>query len=162
MISVLSQPFGSMRALQQGQAPLRLAFSGVAYGQGPSDYAVDDDVAIYYAVLPAEMLRTYPPGSDEARMHGGVPREKHVHHVQIALFGAETGARITNASLVATINEVGLGGTELALESFQVGDVQTYGNYFEFQKRDLYEIKVRAVLPADGRVITKTFEYRHQ
>jgi len=38
-----------------------------AYGQSSSDYAVVDNVLIYYAILPAEMLRTFAPGSAEGR-----------------------------------------------------------------------------------------------
>ena len=95
-------------------------------------------------------------------MHGGVPGGKHVHHVQVALFDANTGDRITDASVVATIAEVGLGGAELSLDPFVIGDAQTYGGYFDFQSRRPYEIRVRAALPEGGRVIEKTFEYRHQ
>ena len=150
------------RTLRAGIAAILIASSGGALAQTTSDYAVVDGVTIYYAVLPAEMLRTYAPGSQEARMHGGVPGGKHVHHLQIALFDASTSARIEDARVTAMIAEIGLGGTEKALEPFLVGDALTYGGYFEFQKRDLYEIRVRAVLPEGGSVIERTFEYRHQ
>ena len=66
---------GSRRALRQGLTALLVVASGAAYGETSSDYTVVDDVAIYFAVLPAEMLRGFPPGSEEARMHGGVPGE---------------------------------------------------------------------------------------
>ena len=162
MFSTLSRLSGSMRALRQILAAVLVVFSGAAYAQSSSDYAVVDGVAVYYAVLPAEMLRSYPQGSGEAKMHGGVPGGKHVHHLQIALLDAKTSARIEDARVSARVTEIGLGGTEKLLEPFQIGDALTYGGYFEFQKRDLYEIRVRAVLPEGGRVIEKTFEYRHQ
>tara|TARA_R110002124_G_scaffold109727_2_gene263188 strand:- start:9920 stop:10408 length:489 start_codon:yes stop_codon:yes gene_type:complete len=162
MINVLSRPFGSARGLREVLAAFLLVFSGTAYGQTSSDYAVVDGVMIYYAILPAEMLRTYPPGSEDARMHGGVPDGKHIHHLQIALFDAGTNMRIDDARVTAMVAEIGLGGTEKTLEPFQVSDALTYGGYVEFQKRELYEIRVRVVLPERGRVIEKTFEYRHQ
>lgn len=95
-------------------------------------------------------------------MHGGVPDGRHIHHVQIALFDAQTNARISDARVTVTVAEVGLAGRSAELEPFRIGDALTYGDYFEFRKRDLYRIQVRAALPADGRVVEKTFEYRHQ
>ena len=160
MVSALPRPDGLIRALRYGLAAILLAFSGTAFAQSSSDVAVVDNVLIYYAVLPAETLRTYPAGSEETRMHGGVPGGKHVHHVQIALFDAQTNARITGARVVATVNEIGLAGSELELEPFLVGDALTYGGFFEFRKRDRYQIKVRAILSDDGRVIEKKFDYR--
>jgi len=163
MINAQEGSTAPMRStLRAGIAAILIASSGGALAQTTSDYAVVDGVTIYYAVLPAEMLRNYPPGSEEGRMHGGVPRGRHVHHLQIALFDATTGARITDASVVATVTETGLGGVARALEPFQIGEALTYGGYFQFDTRDLYDIRVRATLPDDGRQIERTFEYRHQ
>tara|TARA_R110002110_G_scaffold3665_3_gene18947 strand:- start:3723 stop:4214 length:492 start_codon:yes stop_codon:yes gene_type:complete len=150
------------RTLGAGIAALLIASSGPALAQTTSDFAVVDDVTIYLAVLPAEMLRTYPPGSEESRMHGGVPGGRHVHHVQIALFDAQTSARISDARVTVTVAELGLAGSRAELEPFVVGDALTYGGYFEFQTRDLYEIRVTAELPEAGQVVNTTFEYRHQ
>lgn len=162
MTRTLFRTSGPMRVVRQALAAALLALAGAANAQSSSDYALADGVAIYYAVLPAEMLRGYPSGSDEARMHGGVPGGRHVHHLQIALFDAATGARIDDARVTARVAETGLGGEERELEPFAVGDALTYGGYFEFQNRALYRIEVRAALPDGGRVIEKTFEYRHQ
>lgn len=162
MSKLLSQPMRSVRSLWHMLAVLLLVVSGTANAQVSSDYAVVDDVTIYYAILPAEMLQSFPSGSQEARMHGGVPRGKHVHHVQVALFDATTGNRITDATVTATIAEVGLGGADYTLEPFKVGDALTYGGYAEFQKTSLYNIAVRVILPEDGRVIAETFKYRHR
>lgn len=162
MTKLFSQPVRSIRSLRYLLAAILLSVSGTAYAQVSSDYAVVDDVTIYYAILPAEMLRTFPTGSQEARMHGGVPGGKHVHHVQVALFDATTGDRITDANVTATIKEEGLGGADYSLDPFLVGDALTYGGYVEFQKSSLYNISLRAVLPEDGRVIAETFEYRHR
>lgn len=162
MINQPQRSAGPMRcALRAGIAAALIASSGAAVAQTTSDFAVVDDVTVYLAVLPAEMLRTFPPGSEESRMHGGVPRGKHVHHVQIALFDAQNNARISDARVTVTVTELGLAGTRAELEPFLVGDALTYGGYFDFQNRELYQIKVRAELPDDNRVIEKTFEYEH-
>lgn len=149
------------RAFRSSVAALFLILSGAAFAQTTTDYAVVDGVTVYLAVLPAEMLRTFPPGSEESRMHGGVPGGKHFHHVQVALFDANSGARITDATVSATVAEIGLAGVRQNLEPFTVGEALTYGGYFEFQKREIYEIAIRATLPEGSRTIETTFEYEH-
>ena len=162
MINAMSRPFETMGALRPVLIALLLVISSAQVAQSSSDVAIVDNVTIYYAVLPAEMLRSFAPGSEEARMHGGVPGGAHVHHVQIALFDATTGARITDAIVTVEVAEISLGGFERDLEPFQIGDALTYGGYFEFQNRDLYQIRMRATLPDGTRVIETTFEYRHR
>jgi len=139
-----------------------LLLAGAAYGQSESDYAIVDGVAVYSAILPAEMLRGFPPGSDEAEMHGGVPDGRHVHHLQIALFDAGTYARITEATVTATLAQPGLAATRLELEPFLIGDALTYGGYFEFERTGLYEIGIRAVLPGGDGPVETIFEFQHR
>jgi len=128
MINIPRRSVGpTRRALCAGLAAVLISSPAAAFGPTTSNVAVVDNVTMYLAVLPAEMLQSYPPGSEDSRMHGGVPDAKHVHHVQIALFG----------------------------------DAQTYGGYFAFRKRDLYQIKIRAALPDNGRALEKAFEHRH-
>lgn len=126
-----------------------------------SDYVVVGDVLIYFAVVPAEMLRPFPKGSSESRMHGGVPKGKHSHNLMVALFDAKTNDRIADAEVIARISEVGLAVTTLPLEPFTVQDALTYGNYFEFEKLALYEIGVSMTRPNRRQSIETTFRYRH-
>jgi len=162
MISLPAWPFGLMRPLRHGLSAFALVFASAAYGQSESDYAIVDGVAVYSAIMPAETLRGFPPGSDEARMHGGVPEGRHIHHLQIALFDASTYARITAATVTATLAQSDLAGTQLQLEPFLIGDKLTYGGYFEFARTGLYKIEVRAVLPGGGGPVDTIFEYQHR
>ncbi len=43
-----------------------------------------------------------------------------------------------DARVAATIAKFDLSGVKTDIEPFKVGDAQTFGGYFEFQKRDLY------------------------
>ncbi|MFV2034185.1 MAG: hypothetical protein ACC631_03575 [Halocynthiibacter sp.] len=149
------------RAVMLGIAAILMLGTGTALAADTSDYRVVDGVLIYYAVLPAEMVRAYPKGSPEARMHGGVPGGKHVHHIQVALFDSASNERITDAQVTATISEVGFFGTELKLEPFLVAGYLTYGNYFEFSKLAPYAITIRLEQPASTDVVEVKFEYRH-
>lgn len=148
-------------ALRAGVAAALIVLAGTAGAQTTSDYTDVDGVTIYLAVLPAEMLLSFPPGSEETRMHGGVPRGRHIHHVQVALFDSRTGDRINGAAVTATVAEVGLGGLTRTLEPFAIGDALTYGQYFEFEKRVHFDVTIRAALPEGGRVVETTFDYEH-
>jgi hypothetical protein len=161
MTGVFPHPGGFMRVVQYSLAALILVFASTSIASSSSENVVVDDVIIYYAVLPAEMLRGYPAGSDEGRMHGGVPNGRHVHHVQIALFDSQTNTRITDARVSATVSEAGLAETRIELEPFVIGDALTYGAYFEFSNLTRYQIDIRAVLPDSGRVIEHKFEFKH-
>ncbi len=148
-------------ALRAGVAAALIALAGTASAQTTSDFAEVDGVTIYLAVLPAEMLRGFPSGSEESRMHGGVPRGKHIHHVQVALFDTQTGDRIDGAQVTATVAEIGLGGVTKTLQPFTIGDALTYGQYFEFEKRLHFDVNIRATLPGGKRVVETTFDYEH-
>jgi hypothetical protein len=148
-------------AMMLGIAAIVMFGTGAASAADTSDYKVVDGVLIYYAVLPAEMIRTYPKESPEARMHGGVPGGKHVHHIQVALFDSTSNERITDAQVTATINEVGLPGTELKLEPFMIAGSLTYGNYFEFSNLEIYTITIRLKRPASPDIVEVKFDYRH-
>ncbi|WP_436639380.1 hypothetical protein [Microbaculum sp. FT89] len=138
-----------------------LLFSDAAFAADSSDYRVVDGLAIYYAVLPAEVIRGHPKGHPEAVMHGGVPKGKHVHHVMVALFDGKTMERVTDAQVTATVAEPGLAGRKKQLEPFTVADALTYGNYFEFSKLATYTIDTEVRRPGSSRVVKTRFAYRH-
>lgn len=141
-------------------ASLMLA-SNAAVAADTSGYTTVDGMLVYYAVLPAEIVREFPTGSPEAEMHGGVPGGRHVHHIQIAAFDAETSERITDAQVSASIAEIGLGSESIELEPFLVDDVLTYGGYFEFSKLATYAIDIRIERPDAAAATRVRFDYRH-
>lgn len=143
------------------QAAVLLLFSSAAFAADSSDYRVVDGLAIYYAVLPAEMIRGHPKEHPEAVMHGGVPAGKHVHHLMIALFDGKSLERITDAQVTATVGEIGLAQTKKQLEPFTVADALTYGNYFEFSNLATYTVAIEVRRPGSPSVIETRFEYRH-
>lgn len=126
-----------------------------------SGTTITNGVLIYYAVLPAGLIRAYSANSPERRMHGGVPDGKHVHHLLVALFDAVTNERITDAAVTARITETGLGSETLTLEPFDAGGDITFGNYFEFGRAVPYRVEIDIVRPGGMAPITTQFEYRH-
>lgn len=142
-------------------AALLLLFSGAAFADDSNGLMVADGLLIYYSVIPAEMIRTYPKNSEESRMHGGIPDGRHIHHIQVALFDAKTNERITDAHATATISEPGLAGSTVELEPFSVQGAITYGNYFKFLNLVTYTIEIRVEHSGFAKVVEERFEYRH-
>jgi len=69
---------------------------------GAADYRqVVSGVAIYFGILPAELVRGHPPEHPESGMHGGTPAGE--NHLMVALFNDKTGERIVRAEVTATI-----------------------------------------------------------
>lgn len=143
------------------QVAILVSIAGVSIASQPGDYIIADGIGIYYAVLPAEMIRGHPKGHPEATMHGGVPSGKHVHHVMVALFEGKTLDRITDAEVKATVSEIGLSGETKNLEPFTVAGALTYGNYFEMPSQTIYRIRVEVRRPSSQKIVKTVFEYTH-
>jgi len=139
-----------------------LLVSHRSMADGHSGYLVDHGIAVYYAVVPAEMIRGHSKQHPEATMHGGVPDGPHVHHVMVALFDASSFGRIVNAEVMATVEEVGLAGQQKQLEPFTVADALTYGNYFDMRPRTDYQIRVGIKLPGSQKSAEVLFGFRHE
>lgn len=125
------------------------------------NYKVVDGVAIYFGVMPAEMILGHPQEHPEREMHGGVPAGKHRDHLVIALFDNATGKRITDAQVTATVGEIGLAGETKKLGPMKIAGTVTYGNYFDMPNREIYRIRVQIRLPGAPRVIEAEFTHRH-
>ena len=136
-------------------------FVGTGYAADSSGYKTVDGLTIYYAVIPAEILRLSPEGSTEATMHGGVPRGKHIHHLMVALFEGKNMKRVTDAQVTARFREIGLGWKKKQLEPFTVAGALTYGNYFTFSDLGRYTIDIEVRRPGSSDVVTTEFEFRH-
>lgn len=134
---------------------------GAALGDDPTGYTSVGGLGVYYAVLPAELIRGYPKGSPEFRMHGGPPGGEHIHHVMVALFDGKTMERITDAEVTASVAEIGLAGTVRELEPMPIANAMTYGNYFRLSNLATYRITLEIQRPGSADAVTTSFEYKH-
>jgi len=143
-------------------AILALLVLGRSMADTHSGYLVDRGVAVYYAVIPAEMIRGHAKQHPEATMHGGAPNRPHVHHVMVALFDAASLDRIVDAEVSATVGEVGLAGRQKKLESFTVAGARTYGNYFDMRSNTNYRVVVEIQTPAAKDAARVEFAFKHE
>ncbi len=142
------------------QAAVVMLFVGTALADHSSGYKVADGMTIYYAVIPAEMLRSYAKDSPEAIAHERIPRGKKAHHLMVALFEGESMERIKDARVTVRIRETGLGWTKKRLEPMTLNDALTYCNYFTFSSHALYTVVIEVRRPGSPAVVMTEFEYR--
>lgn len=130
---------------------LPLAAHAVSYQQ------VADGLAIYFGIVPAELVRGHPREHPESGMHGGTPVGE--SHLMVALFDAKTGARVTKATIVA--NVTGGGGAKLdkQLEPMTVAGALTFGNYFYLSGSGPYRVDLQILLPGRNTTIRAHFEW---
>jgi hypothetical protein len=142
-------------------ALILISITGTALASESDGYKTVDGTVIYFAVVPAEIIRGHAQGHSEATMHGGVPDGKHIHHIMVALFEADSFDRITDAEVEATVTEIGLAGKTETLEPFTVADALTYGNYFEMPSQAIYRVNVTVQRPGSPKMTEAVFEYAH-
>ncbi len=118
---------------------------------------VVDGVAIYFGVMPAELVRGHPREHPESEMHGGVPVGE--NHLVIALFNDKTGERITRAEITATITGPDRFKAEKKLESMVVAGAATFGNYFNMPGPGPYRIDLAIRLPGGTKSLRVRFEW---
>jgi hypothetical protein len=130
----------------------------VAAGAAERGYRqVVDGVAIYFGILPAELVRGHPPGHPESEMHGGVPVGE--NHLVVALFNAQSGARVTSAEISATITGPDRYKAEKRLEPMVVAGSLSFGNYFSMTGPGPYRIALRIRLPGAHEEIRASFTW---
>jgi len=147
-------------ALGLALAAAVMLFAGAAAADHSSGYKAADGLTIYYAVIPAEELRSYPEGSPEAAMLGGIRRGKNAHHLMVAVFEGKSMTRITDAQVTVRLREVGLGWSSKHLEPLTIADALTYCNFFSFDTHALYTIVIEVRRPGFPAVVTAEFEYK--
>lgn len=133
-----------------------LGFAAVA--AGPADYRqVVSGVAIYFGMMPAQLVRGHPPEHPESGMHGGVPAGE--NHLVVALFDDKTGARIIDAQVSATITGPDNFKAEKKLEPMVIAGTTTFGNYFYMPGPGPYRIALRMRAPGIGHEIQAAFTW---
>lgn len=120
-----------------------------------------DGLEIFFGVIPAEIVLGHPGDHAERKMHGGVPSGGGQHHLLVSLFDARNAARLTDATVEATVSEPGLSVSRKRLEPMTFGGTITFGNYFNMPAAGPYQIELAIRLTGRSRPIDARFEYYH-
>jgi len=132
-------------------------FSAAAPSAESGYRQVVDGVAVYFGIVPAQLVRGHPPGHPEGEMHGGAPVGE--NHLIVALFNAQSGARVTGAEVNATITGPGRYKAEKRLEAMVIAGTLSYGNYFYMTGPGPYRIVLRIRLPGAHEELRTTFTW---
>lgn len=135
---------------------LSLLVAGPVAAAQSNSRQVVDGVALYFGLLPAELVRGHAPEHPERGMHGGVAVGE--NHVLIALFDDKTGKRIDRAEVTATVTGPERLKSSKRLEPMTVAGALTYGNYFYLTGPGPYRIAIRVRLP-EGRRLAADFTW---
>lgn len=126
----------------------------VAFGSDSERHQLVDGTDIYLGVIPAQMAAHHPDA------HGSRPGKRHVYHVIIALFDSETGKRITDAKVQATVTDHALTETHKMLKPMHMDDAISYGHFFRMDAPGRYSIKLEIQRPGTSRPVRADFMYR--
>ena len=129
----------------------------MVWGAHSGYHKVADGVAVYFAIVPAEMVRGHPREHPEGEMHSSVPTGE--NHIMIALFDDKTGKRIVRAEVSARVSGGHASSIEKRLESMVIAGNQTYGNYFPMTGSGPYTIDLRIYAPGRNKPISMRFEW---
>jgi hypothetical protein len=130
------------------------------YASHDDQFKEIDGIAIYLAVLPAEMLRGHPKEHSVSTMHSEQRLEgKNQHHIMVSLFDGKTGTRVQGAIVKARVLGKDFNGLMKPLELMIMGGTQSYGNYFNVPRQGAYRIEVEIQPPGKGKVVKVAFQY---
>ena len=133
----------------------------VSVAASANEHVVVDGVSIYLGIVPAEIVGGHSREHEESEMHGGPPAGKHVYHLVIAVFDQQSGKRISDARVSASVLEINHPGRLHELEPMLIEGTIAYGNYFDLPGTGPYRIMVQIRRPGQPRVIETEFAFRH-
>ena len=124
-------------------------------------YKLVGGMAVYFGVLPPEIVRGHALEHPEGPQHGGVARGKTTSHVVVALFETRAGRRISDAEVSARVGEIGRTGERKKLEAMKINGIVSYGNEFAMSAKAPYRIAVEIRTPGAAKPVRAEFEYKH-
>lgn len=125
-------------------------------------YRSVDGLAVYLGIVPAAVVRGHPTAHAESSMHGGAGTARHQQHIVVAVFDAQSGARVENAQVSARIGGLGhVGEQSVLLDPMKIAKTITYGGFVTLPGNDRYDIVVAIAIPGRSRPVSMTFTSDH-
>jgi cytochrome c5 len=122
------------------------------------DYRIADRTTIHFGAVPARVIRENPKGYP-ASIARALPPGPDQYFVTIALFDADSGKRVADATVRARVAIADRSSPEKTLEATTIADSLTYGGFFAMPGSGRYTVAVRIMRPGAGEPIAAQFEY---
>ncbi len=117
---------------------------------------------VYLGIVPAAVVRGHPTVHAESTMHGGAGTARHQQHIVVAVFDAQSGARVENAQVSARIGGLGhVGEQSVRLDPMKIANTITYGGFVTIPGNDRYDVVVDITIPGRSRPVSVTFTSDH-
>lgn len=87
---------------------------------------------VFYGVVPAEVLGKGKSAQAPNGPGPNRPRGRNIQHLVVALLDPQTGRRIQNATVMATVTPLGLAAEQKKLAPMLINGDVTYRNFFHF------------------------------
>ena len=127
----------------------------------PGVHKVVGGLDIYLGFVPAAKLRSYPEGSVERKMHGGVPAGRDQYHANVSVLDRTSKAPVTNARVELQIEQPGgLSSETKPLEAVVINNAASYGNYVSLRPKTNYVVTVRVRSGDNPQPVEARFEHR--
>jgi cytochrome c5 len=106
------------------------------------NHARAGNLDVFLGIVSAQSLLSYPSGSAERSMHGGVPTGPDYYHLNVSLQDHASQAPITDAQVAVQIEQAG--GADRASRTLEpIPYAASYGNYVQFKRNTPYVIIVQ-------------------
>lgn len=113
-----------------------------------------NDVDFYLAVIPAEI--TQGPAGMQSRFKNHETR----YHIIVSIFDSQTGNRITDAKVQASVNaDGGMSEQYKSLEPMLIMDASSYGNYFLMSEPGVYRLRFKMLAPERKYEVIAEFSF---
>ena len=129
-------------------------------GDGQSQ--TKDGLIAYIGVVPAAIVKGQASGNSSPMMHAGIPRGRHEIHLVVAVFEANDGARVSDASVTAQVSALALGGPTKPMEAMDIAGTVTYGGFFDMSGAELYTVRLTIRRPGIPSPVVMDLSYDHR
>lgn len=138
--------------------PLALVAAAMARAYGADQRLTVDGLEVFYGIVPTAVVR-HDANQHDFPSHSGSQR-RNARHLLIALYDAQSGRRIEDATVVASVTPLGMAAEQKPLSPMRIDGIVTFGNFFDFPAGSgPFRIELRVGRPCQP-FHTTTFEYR--
>ena len=129
---------------------------------GDGQSLTKDGLTAYIGVVPAAIVKGQAPGNSSPMPHAGIPGGRHEIHLVVALFEANDGARVADATVTAQVSALALGGPTKPMEAMDIAGTVTYGGFFDMSGAEFYKVKLTIRRPGSPSPVVMEFSYDHR
>lgn len=141
-------------------APAKGAPAAKAAATPPGKHKVVGGLDIYLGFVPAAKLRSYPDGSVERKMHGGVPQGGDQYHANVSVLDRRSKLPVKTSRVELQIEQPGLSSETRVLEPVVINNAASYGHYVRLKPKTNYVVTVRVRSGDDPQPAEARFEHR--